>query len=127
MKDLLIMGAIGARAIWTAQQAVRRQRWFEFSDRSVIVTGGSRGLGLVIARELISVGARVAICARTEDDVRMAVEELRTDGRQVFGMVCDVRNRDAVQSFMDRTVAEHGGARCVCRPRAVCPYSRRVS
>lgn len=109
MKDLLIMGAIGASALWTAQQVVRRRRWFEYSGRSVIVTGGSRGLGLLIARELIAVGARVAICARTTEDVHAAVEELRIDGGQVFGMVCDVRNRDAVQSFVDSTVAQHGG------------------
>lgn len=108
MKDLLVMGAIGAGTIWIAQQAARRSRWFEFSDKSVIVTGGSRGLGLVIARELISAGARVAICARTEQDVRVAVEELQTQGGEVFGMVCDVSNRDAVQSFVDSTVARHG-------------------
>ena len=80
MKDLLVMGAIGAGTIWMAQQAARRSRWFEFSDKSVMITGGSRGLGLVIARELISAGARVAICARTEEDIRVAVEELRTHG-----------------------------------------------
>lgn len=109
MKDLLFMGAIGAGALWVTQQAVRRSRWFEFAGKSVIVTGGSRGLGLVIARQLVSAGARVAICARTEEDVRGAVEELRTQDSQVFGTTCDVRDRNSVQSFIDRAVAEHGG------------------
>jgi len=108
MQDLLFMGAIGAGALWTVQQAVRRSRWFEFSGKSVIITGGSRGLGLEIARELVSAGARVAICARTGEDVRAAVEELRAQGGQVFGSVSDVRDRDAVQSFVDRTVVEYG-------------------
>ena len=57
MQDLLFMSAIGVGALWTTQQAVRRSRWFEFAGKSAIVTGGSRGLGLVIARELVSVGA----------------------------------------------------------------------
>lgn len=39
----------------------------------------------------------------------VAVAELRTQGGKVVGMVCDVRNRDAMQSFVDTTVAEHGG------------------
>jgi|GEM_PF-3628567 len=54
MKDLLIMGAIGAGTIWTARQAVRRCRWFEFAGKSVIVTGGSRGLGLVCIGNVLS-------------------------------------------------------------------------
>ena len=109
MKDMLCMGAIGAGALWMTRQAVRRSRWFEFVGKSVIVTGGSRGLGLVIARKLVSVGARVAICARTEEDVRAAVTELRSQDGQVFGTTCDVRDRNSVQSFIDRTVAEYGG------------------
>lgn len=108
MKDMLFMGEVGAGALWMTHQAVRRTRWFEFAGKSVIVTGGSRGLGLVIARQLVSVGARVAICARTEEDVRATVKELRTQDGQVFGMTCDVRDRNAVQSFVERTVAEHG-------------------
>ncbi len=109
IKDLLFLGAIGAGAFWLAQQAMRRSRWFEFSGKSVIVTGGSRGLGLVIARKLVSAGARVAICARTEDDINAAVEELGTLGSEVFGAPCDVRDREAVQSFVDQTVIEFGG------------------
>ena len=42
-KDLLVMGTVGARSLWTAKQVVRRHSWWEFSGRSLIVTGGSRG------------------------------------------------------------------------------------
>lgn len=108
-KNLLCIGAVGAGALWMARQAVRRSRWFEYADKSVIVTGGSRGLGLVLARELVAAGARVSICARTEADIRVAVEKLQTPGSHVFGAVCDVRDQNAVQSFVDRTISEHGG------------------
>ena len=37
MQDLLFMSAIGAGALWTTQQAVRRSRWFEFRDEPVLV------------------------------------------------------------------------------------------
>lgn len=109
IKDLLFIGAVAAGGLWLAQQALRRSRWFELAGKSVIVTGGSRGLGLVIARKLVSAGARVAICARTEDDVNEAVKQLRTLGSEVFGTTCDVRDRKAVQSFVDQTVVEFGG------------------
>ena len=108
MKDSLLMGAIGVGALWLTRQAIRRNRWFEFAGKSVIVTGGSRGLGLVIARKLVSAGAHVAICARTEEDVHEAVKELRTLGSHVFGATCDVRDRKAVQAFVDRTVTQFG-------------------
>ena len=109
MKDLLCAGAVGAGALWITRHVVRCNRWFDFADKSVIVSGGSRGLGLVIARQLVSAGARVAICARTEEDIQEAVQELQTQDSRVFGMTCDVRDQNAVQSFVDRTVTEFGG------------------
>jgi NAD(P)-dependent dehydrogenase (short-subunit alcohol dehydrogenase family) len=109
MKDLLCAGVVGAGALWITRHVVRCNRWFDFADKSVIVTGGSRGLGLVIARQLVSAGARVAICARTEEDIQEAVQELQTQDSRVFGMTCDVRDQNAVQSFVDRTVTEFGG------------------
>ena len=48
--------------------------------RRALVTGGSKGLGAAIARELVSEGVRVAICARNGDEVLAAAEELRSSG-----------------------------------------------
>jgi NAD(P)-dependent dehydrogenase (short-subunit alcohol dehydrogenase family) len=58
---------------------------------------------------LVSAGARVAICARTERDVRVAADELRALGSDVLGVVCDVRNRKEVQSLVSVTVEQFGG------------------
>jgi NAD(P)-dependent dehydrogenase (short-subunit alcohol dehydrogenase family) len=91
-----------------AHQLVRRSRWFDLAGRSAIITGGSRGLGLVLARQLAAAGTRLAICARTEPDVRTAADELRSRGGDVLGVVCDVRNRDEVQSLVNVVVEQFG-------------------
>ena len=51
---------------------------FSFARRTVLVTGGSRGLGLVLARQLASEGARLALLARDAGDLALAAEDLRT-------------------------------------------------
>jgi NAD(P)-dependent dehydrogenase (short-subunit alcohol dehydrogenase family) len=107
-RGMIFLAGAGAAAVWAGQQLRRRGRWFDYAGKSVIVTGGSRGLGLVLARELVALGARVTICARTEKDVQVAADELRRQGGQVEGIVCDVRNREEVQSLVDRTIAEYG-------------------
>src|SRR5687767_9367859 len=55
---------------------VQRARRWDLRGRTVLVTGGSRGLGLCIARELARVGARVAICGRDEATLDRARCEL---------------------------------------------------
>jgi short-subunit dehydrogenase len=60
------------------------------------VAGASRGLGLLIARELGRRGFRLVICSRTEAELRRAAERLRTDGYDVEAYVCDVTDNAAV-------------------------------
>jgi NAD(P)-dependent dehydrogenase (short-subunit alcohol dehydrogenase family) len=91
-----------------AWQAARRSRAIEFRDRVVIVTGGSRGLGFVIARRLAAEGARLALVARTADDLEAASARLREEGADVFTVACDVGDRLQAQDAV-RRVAEHFG------------------
>ena len=58
---------------------VQQARRWDLRGRTVLVTGGSRGLGLSIARELARVGARVAICGRDEATLDRARCELERD------------------------------------------------
>ncbi|MBL8826030.1 MAG: SDR family oxidoreductase [Planctomycetaceae bacterium] len=90
------------------QAAVRRARWFEWRHRVAIVTGGSRGLGLVLSRHLVEAGCRVFICARTADDVSAAVAELRSLGGDVDGVTCDVRNPAEVRQVVELAVTRWG-------------------
>lgn len=103
---------LGAGLAWGTYQllqaAVRQSRSFLYEDKVAVITGGSRGLGLVLARQLIAHGAKVAICARTPADIDAAVRELRGSGADVLGQVCDVRDRGQIQSLMKSVLRRWG-------------------
>ncbi|HEX3656996.1 MAG TPA: SDR family oxidoreductase [Pirellulales bacterium] len=103
------------RALWAAgagiavgagvRAALGAARWFSFADKTVLVTGGSRGLGLAIARQLVTAGARVAICARSRDELDAAKFELRKLAKsggsgQALAIACDVTDRRQVQQMI---------------------------
>jgi len=108
-KKLAITAAGAYAALHLARTIVRRRRDFDWRGKRVVITGGSRGLGLVIARQLADQGARLAICARGADELERADRDLRQCGADVFSQVCDVRDHDRVLSFIDRVVHQYGG------------------
>ncbi len=92
--------AAGAAA-WMVTRALLRQRRELTLDGAVVaITGGSRGLGLVLARECIGRGAAVAICARDAAELDRARAELEQLGGRVHTAVCDVTSRDEVIAFI---------------------------
>ena len=76
-----------------------------------VVTGGSRGIGLATARELIGAGARVAITATSDETLRAAVLELEQLGRPdtVLPIRADVRHPAEVDQAIDTVVRRFGG------------------
>ncbi|MGP9662697.1 SDR family oxidoreductase [Arthrobacter sp. AOP36-C1-22] len=87
-----------------------------FAGRTVLMSGGSRGIGLAIALQLAAGGANIALMAKTatahptlEGTVYTAAEAIRAHGVGALPIVGDVRNDDDVQSAVDATVAEFGG------------------
>ena len=93
-KRNLIIGAVGLGA-FLAAQAWRRKSNYDFAAKSVVITGGSRGLGLVMARELAEQGARLTLVARSDEELDRAVDDIRA--RQPFAEVlpvtADIRSR----------------------------------
>lgn len=81
----------------------------DLSAKRVIVTGGSRGIGLAIARAFAAEGARVAICARSEQAVREAGEALTARAQAVIARAVDVTDTAAVQTFVSEVVQAWGG------------------
>jgi short subunit dehydrogenase len=67
---------------------VRRSRRFDFAGRAVIITGGSRGLGLLVARQLAEAGALLTIAARNSDELEIARSQLIACGADVH-VGCD--------------------------------------
>jgi NAD(P)-dependent dehydrogenase (short-subunit alcohol dehydrogenase family) len=86
---------------------VQRARRWDLRGRTVLVTGGSRGLGLSIARELARVGARVAICGRDEATLDRARCELERHGL-VVALRCDMRIRGDVDLLVKEVSARLG-------------------
>jgi len=77
--------------------------------KRVIVTGASRGIGLAIARAFALEGARVAICARSQEAVDTAAEALRENAQDVLARVVDVTDTQGVQHFVSEVVQAWGG------------------
>jgi NAD(P)-dependent dehydrogenase (short-subunit alcohol dehydrogenase family) len=73
--------------------------------RRALVTGGSKGLGAAIARELVNEGASVAICSRNEDEVLAAAEELGA----TYAQAADVTDPDEVRELVARSAEALGG------------------
>ena len=77
--------------------------------KSVLVTGGSKGIGLAIAQLFADEGANVAICARNADDVAKAVKSLRAKGVKASGRGLDVADPGALKAWIEAAAAELGG------------------
>src|SRR5687768_6676092 len=81
---------------------------FNLSGRVAIVTGGSRGLGQEMAEGLAEAGAALMLCARREQWLTPALEEMRGRGYRVEGRVCDVANPADVQAVVEATMTAFG-------------------
>ena len=77
----------------------------------MLITGGSKGIGLHTARAFAEEGCHIGLCARNADDLRSAAEELRskTGGRGVAAVQADVCDPGGASRFVDGCVAELGG------------------
>jgi uncharacterized oxidoreductase len=78
------------------------------AGKRALVTGGSSGIGLEIARELLARGARVIITGRRAQRVEQAVEELGSNGR-VGGVVADIVLPEGRRMTLERTLDAMGG------------------
>ncbi len=98
--------AIGfALLLWAA---LRRKNRMNFWGRSVLISGGSRGLGLVLARCFAREGARVAILARDRAELERARLDLAERGAEVLALVCDVADQEQVRSAVHQVISAYG-------------------
>jgi short-subunit dehydrogenase len=99
-RDALMVAAASVGALIAARALLRRQRNYDLRGKSVLITGGSRGLGLVLAREFANEGARVAICARDPAELERAQADLAEHGAKVLAVPCDITNRSQVKELV---------------------------
>ena len=97
MNRALLAAAAGVGG-YLAYRALRPR--YDFRDKHVMITGGSRGLGLVLARQLAARGARLSICSRDPSELVRAVGDLTARGANVVAVECDVTDRGRVREFV---------------------------
>jgi 3-oxoacyl-[acyl-carrier protein] reductase len=90
-------------------------------ERSVIVTGGSKGIGKGIARVFAQQGAKVMIAARGEEEARRTVDEIIADGGVADCHPTDVCDWDQVQSLVAATEDAFGGVDILCSNAGIFP------
>lgn len=95
-------------------------------DRSVIVTGGSKGIGRGIATVFARQGAKVMIAARGEDAARKTVDEIQAAGGTAQWVSCDVADWNSVQEMVAKTVEVFGGLDVLCANAGVFPQTKMV-
>src|SRR5579884_3749616 len=81
---------------------------FDFTGEVVLVTGGSRGLGLEIAQGFGAAGATVVITARRQQWLDEAERLLKEQGVPVYAMLCDVADAAAVERLVQQTLSGCG-------------------
>lgn len=104
-RQLMVLGAAGV-TLWAANRWIRSLH--SFRERTVVITGGSRGLGLELARRWSAEGARLAICARSDEDLSRAEAELVRRGGEVFTQAVDVTQKDQISQFIHDVAGRFG-------------------
>jgi len=102
--------AAGAAAIGlTAWSLAAARKRFSFRNRSVLITGGSRGLGLEIARRFAREGANITIVGRNGSSLGNAARDLEAYEGSILAIPCDIRKREQVQAAVREHINRWGG------------------
>ena len=80
----------------------------DLTNKVVLITGGSKGLGFVIAKQLVKENCRLALCARNMDELQAARQELKKIGGNALVSVCDVSDKEAVDVFVQKVIRHFG-------------------
>src|SRR5438045_9522624 len=99
----IAMTVVGA---WLASRAWRNR--FSFAGKVVLITGGSRGLGLILARQISKEGGKVVLLARDADELERAKAELPVRGGEGLAVQCDLLDRSQIQAAVAEVLACYG-------------------
>src|SRR5260370_23412450 len=94
-------------AAWLTLRIIRTQR-FSLRNKVTLITGGSRGLGLVLARQICAAGGKVALLARDSEELIRAKTDLAGRGGRVLTIQCDLFDPGQIQSAIRQTIDRFG-------------------
>lgn len=106
--EQMLWFSAAAGALVAGTVVYRELTRFRIAGKVVLITGGSRGLGLQLARQLGRKGARIAICARSEDQLQNAASSLRGEGMEVITITSDITSRPQVNQMVEEVVRSFG-------------------
>jgi len=102
-----IVAGIGVGCV-AAARALRARRAIEFAGATVVIFGGSRGLGLALAREFAREGAHVVLAARDEAELARAAADVESHGGAVTTIACDIEDRGQIERTIQRIAHDRG-------------------
>ena len=106
IRVLLPTGALLLGA-WVTSRAIRTAR-YTLRDKAVVITGGSRGLGLVLARHICAQGGNVALMARDPDELARAKADLAPRGGMVLTIECDLLDPAQIGAAVRQAIDRFG-------------------
>lgn len=98
----------GAGLALAVRELLRRRNAIDLHGQVVLITGGSRGLGLLLAEQFAHAGAKIAICAREVEELDEARRKLALLTQNVLAVSCDVTRQDQVQQLVDQVITQFG-------------------
>src|SRR5947209_17061661 len=98
---------LAAKSLFAGWRFARRKA-VDMHGQVVLITGGSRGLGLALAEEYALQGARVVLCARAEQELEQARQQLAGQGAEVLAIPCDVTRREQDQQMVEQATTHYG-------------------
>ena len=107
-KEKLWFVAAGVGAGLVMRNLLRTRTGMDLYGKVALITGGSRGLGLALAREFAAEGCKIAICARDPTELERAREDLESRGAQVYAARCDVTNLAEVDGLIGSVLERFG-------------------
>jgi NAD(P)-dependent dehydrogenase (short-subunit alcohol dehydrogenase family) len=109
MKPFVLKALKVSVAVVAARALLRRSRRIDFAGRTVVISGGSRGLGLELARRFALEGAALVLLARDDAELKEAERTLQTSGVPVLALRCDIREEQDVELSIRRIIEWRGG------------------
>ena len=103
----LLLAGVLVFAAWLALRIIRTLH-FSLKNKVAIITGGSRGLGLVLARQICAAGGNVALLARNNEELIRAKTDLAGRGGRVITIQCDLLDSGQIQSAIRQTIDRFG-------------------
>jgi len=93
----------------------------EFQGKVAVVTGAASGIGLAVTERFVAEGMKVVMADVEKGNLDREVSRISSDGGDVLGVICDVRDPGAVQDLADRTLSHYGGVHVVFNNAGVAP------